>query len=75
MAADTKSPLMGVATSESTRTLLRVVILSLIAGAAIASRLFSVIRKLRWMSWCHIDNVDAKHLYPVSLKTQLANND
>ncbi len=29
---------------KSTRTLLRVIILSLIAGAAIASRLFSVIR-------------------------------
>lgn len=72
MAADTKSPLMGVATSESTRTLLRVVILSLIAGAAIASRLFSVIRKLRWTSY--IDSVDAKHMSPTSFATQLANN-
>lgn len=75
MAADTKSPLMGVATSESTRTLLRVVILSLIAGAAIASRLFSVIRKLRWLSWCHIVNVDAKHMHPIHFNTQLADND
>lgn len=45
MAADTQSPLPGVVTAQSTRTLLRVIILSLIAGAAIASRLFSVIRE------------------------------
>ena len=43
-AVQTQKP-SGIATSSSTRGLLRVIILSLIAGAAIASRLFSVIRK------------------------------
>lgn len=43
-AVQTQKP-TGSATSSSTRALLRVVILCLIAGAAIASRLFSVIRK------------------------------
>jgi hypothetical protein len=38
--------LVGGSKGSSTRTLLRVIILCLIAGAAIASRLFSVIRKL-----------------------------
>ncbi|KAK0389574.1 hypothetical protein NLU13_3149 [Sarocladium strictum] len=42
-AVQTQKP-TGLATSSSTRAVLRVVILSLIAGAAIASRLFSVIR-------------------------------
>ncbi|KAH8176087.1 oligosaccharyl transferase STT3 subunit domain-containing protein [Sarocladium implicatum] len=42
-AVQTQKP-SGIATSSSTRGLLRVIILSLIAGAAIASRLFSVIR-------------------------------
>lgn len=44
MTADAQHRLAG-ANSTSTRTLLRVVILCLIAAAAIASRLFSVIRK------------------------------
>ncbi|KAL2214080.1 oligosaccharyl transferase STT3 subunit [Sarocladium strictum] len=42
-AVQTQKP-AGAGTSSSTRALLRVIILSLIAGAAIASRLFSVIR-------------------------------
>ncbi len=45
MSADPLQVLAGVGKGESTRTLLRVIILFLIAGAAIASRLFSVIRK------------------------------
>jgi dolichyl-diphosphooligosaccharide---protein glycosyltransferase len=44
MAAQTVD-LLSVGTATNTRTLLRVIILSLIAAAAIASRLFSVIRK------------------------------
>lgn len=47
MTAKAQDPLTG-ETAKSTRTLLRVVILSLIAAAAIASRLFSVIRKCRY---------------------------
>lgn len=45
MSAKSLDPLSGVA-SENSRALFRVVILCLIAAAAIASRLFSVIRKL-----------------------------
>lgn len=46
MAVETsKGPAVGY-TTESTRALLRVVILCFIAAAAIASRLFSVIRTL-----------------------------
>lgn len=45
MTAQTQQPAAGMF-SEKTRTLLRVIILFLIAGAAIASRLFSVIREL-----------------------------
>ena len=45
MSAESLQALANVGKGESTRTLLRVVILFLIAGAAIASRLFSVIRK------------------------------
>ena len=44
MAVAQQNALLG-PPSESSRTLLRVVILLFIAGAAIASRLFSVIRK------------------------------
>lgn len=45
MAVETsKGPALGY-TTESTRALFRVVILCFIAAAAIASRLFSVIRK------------------------------
>jgi dolichyl-diphosphooligosaccharide--protein glycosyltransferase len=44
MAANNQDVLSAV-TGKDTRTLLRVVILLLIAGAAISSRLFSVIRK------------------------------
>lgn len=51
MAVATESPspiqvLAGLGQNKSTKTLLRVVILALIAGAAVASRLFSVIRRL-----------------------------
>jgi len=45
MSADTLQVLASAGKGESTRTTLRVIILCLIAGAAIASRLFSVIRK------------------------------
>lgn len=45
MTVKSQDPLAGINTS-STRTLLRVIVLLLIAGAAISSRLFSVIRKL-----------------------------
>lgn len=45
MSADTLQKLANTGKGESTRTLLRVVILCLIAAAAVASRLFSVIRK------------------------------
>ncbi|KAK4449456.1 glycosyltransferase [Podospora aff. communis PSN243] len=44
MSADTLQVLASAGKGESTRTILRFIILSLIAGAAIASRLFSVIR-------------------------------
>ncbi|KAK3394634.1 glycosyltransferase family 66 protein [Podospora didyma] len=44
MSAEPLQALANVGKGESTRTLLRVVILFLIAGAAVASRLFSVIR-------------------------------
>ena len=46
--ATSTSPLQSLAAfggKESTKTVLRVIILALIAGAAIASRLFSVIRE------------------------------
>lgn len=43
--ADPAQPRSAGFNTESTRTLLRVVILCLIAAAAITSRLFSVIRK------------------------------
>ncbi len=45
MSATTVEFLTSGSSGKSTRTLLRVIILALIAGAAIASRLFSVIRK------------------------------
>jgi hypothetical protein len=45
MSADTLQVLASAGKGESTRTILRFIILCLIAGAAIASRLFSVIRK------------------------------
>jgi dolichyl-diphosphooligosaccharide--protein glycosyltransferase len=44
MSADPLQVLASAGKGESTRGLLRVIILALIAGAAIASRLFSVIR-------------------------------
>lgn len=47
--ATSASPLQSLAAfggKESTKTVLRFIILALIAGAAIASRLFSVIREL-----------------------------
>ena len=46
MSADSLERLAVAGKGDSTRTLLRVIILLLIAGAAISSRLFSVIRKL-----------------------------
>jgi len=45
MSADTLQVLASAGKGKSTRTILRFIILCLIAGAAIASRLFSVIRK------------------------------
>jgi hypothetical protein len=45
MSADPLHALASAGKAKSTRSVLRVVILALIAGAAIASRLFSVIRK------------------------------
>lgn len=45
MSADSLERLASAGKGESTRTLLRVIILLLVAGAAISSRLFSVIRK------------------------------
>ncbi len=56
MSADPLQLLANAGKGESTRTVLRVIILCLIAGAAIASRLFSVIRKylrLRRRCPCH----------------------
>lgn len=44
MAANEGDQLLRQATSPKTRGLLRVIILALIAGAAVSSRLFSVIR-------------------------------
>jgi hypothetical protein len=44
MSADSLQGLASVGKGQSTRGLLRVIILALIAGAAISSRLFSVIR-------------------------------
>jgi hypothetical protein len=44
MSADPLQALASAGKGESTRSLLRFIILALIAGAAIASRLFSVIR-------------------------------
>lgn len=62
MAVETsKGPALGY-TTESTRALLRVVILCFIAAAAIASRLFSVIRKLLLflqLSFCHVEAIAA----------------
>jgi hypothetical protein len=46
MAASSSDFLTSLGKGKSTRTLLRVIILGFIASAAIASRLFSVIRKL-----------------------------
>ena len=45
MSADPLDLLAGGTKGKNTRALLRVIILCLIAGTAIASRLFSVIRK------------------------------
>lgn len=45
MSADSLERLASAGKGDSTRTLLRVIILLLVAGAAISSRLFSVIRK------------------------------
>lgn len=45
MSANSLQTLANAGKGESTRTLLRVIILFLIAGASISSRLFSVIRK------------------------------
>lgn len=45
MAVEKQGTALDAVNSQSTRTLLRTIILFLIAGAAIASRLFSVIRK------------------------------
>lgn len=50
MAAESKG-VVSDATARNSRTLLRVVILCFIASAAIASRLFSVIRKPRLGRW------------------------
>lgn len=44
MAVEKQGAALDAVNSQSTRTLLRTIILFLIAGAAIASRLFSVIR-------------------------------
>lgn len=44
MAADAGPDILKQATGRNTRGLLRVIILALIAGAAVSSRLFSVIR-------------------------------
>ncbi len=44
MAVEKQGTALDAVNSQSTRTLLRTIILFLIAGAAIASRLFSVIR-------------------------------
>ena len=46
MAAEVLSPFLEGTSGRNTRGLLRLIILITIAGAAVASRLFSVIRKL-----------------------------
>jgi dolichyl-diphosphooligosaccharide--protein glycosyltransferase len=58
MAAKTpQGPAVGY-TTESTRALLRVVILCFIAAAAISSRLFSVIRKpFFWLSFRSVEAI------------------
>jgi len=55
MTADPLQALASAGKGKSTRSVLRVVILALIAGAAVASRLFSVIRTcpvLSVLCWC-----------------------
>ena len=57
MSADPLHALASAGKGESTRGLLRVIILALIAGASIASRLFSVIR-----TWPFLVMVQRVHL-------------
>lgn len=61
MVAQTQEPFFQGSTGKNSRGVLRIVILCLIAGAAIASRLFSVIRT--YMKLLHIRNdPDVLHL-------------
>lgn len=53
MSADPLHALASAGKGESTRGLLRVIILALIAGASIASRLFSVIRTWPFLVMVH----------------------
>lgn len=53
MSADPLQALASAGQGKNTRSLLRVIILGLIAAAAIASRLFSVIRTCPF--WCFVD--------------------
>lgn len=66
MAAETKGALSG-ATAQNSRTLLRVVILLLIASAAVASRLFSVIRKWSLAIKCPPTEAFRKHAHVLLL--------
>lgn len=66
MAAEIKGALSG-ATAQNSRTLLRVVILLLIASAAVASRLFSVIRKWPLAIKCPPSEAFSKHSHVLLL--------
>ena len=77
MSADTLQVLASAGQGKTTRGLLRVIILALIAAAAIASRLFSVIRTCpvsplpplvvmaSWSSGCHIGHARASRNPPI----------
>lgn len=59
MASTEDGSLLKQANGRNTRTMLRVVILALIAGAAVASRLFSVIRFESIIHECQYTNAPA----------------
>lgn len=75
MVAKTQEPFFQGSTGKNSRGVLRIVILCLIAGAAIASRLFSVIRKylklhiINWIS-CTLHSIEP-HNAPVILSANV----